>query len=156
MGKGYETFTPSPGAPHSPKSSCVHQPGLSPNSIIYGGFIPSAWLINSTAIGNWFNLQPVSPPLKDKGGTESSSPWITWLVLFSRGMSLTYVSYYSLTVELGIPYPLFCAEYNVYNRIGVYLIITITRAEPTSNVYGIITSCLYIVSGVVLITAPRE
>lgn len=44
----------------------------------YGRFITQASLINSLAIGDWFNLQPIFPPRKTGGGAESSNPlfWI--------------------------------------------------------------------------------
>lgn len=29
---------------------------------VYGSFVTKVWLIKSLAIGNWFNLQPLSPP----------------------------------------------------------------------------------------------
>ena len=48
-----------------PISPHVHQCRSSLNPVLLGfyeGFITLAWLIKSLAFGDWFNLQPLSPP----------------------------------------------------------------------------------------------
>lgn len=83
---------------------------------------------------------------------------ITGLVLLIGGrgrISLVHVTHYSVMIELKIPYPLFCMEYNVYNWIVKHFIIKITISEGTGAVYGQITVCLYTFSSAILIIAQE-
>lgn len=75
--------------------------------------------------------------------TPSPSPLpgglITGVVLLIGGrgrIRLIHVTYYSVMIELKIPYPLFCMEYNVYNWIDKHCIIKVTVSEGTGAIYG--------------------
>ena len=95
-----------------PTLSCVHHPRSCPNPVLLGqcgGFITLSRLSKPLAIGNGFNLQPLSSPWSLRGGIESSNPSITGLVLLYQPASrlqmlskdlLTYIS--SGVVERGL------------------------------------------------------
>ena len=48
------------------------QTGSSLNTLCW--VFPWAWWINPLAVGDWLNLQPLTPPWKSQGGNKSSTP----------------------------------------------------------------------------------
>lgn len=141
-----------PRTPTLSKSPCGRQP-----EALWAPSFWGFWRLYSIGMiaelrGHWWpnQPQPLSPPWRLSTG----------LILLigggvRGGIRLIDVTHYSVTVELEIPYPLFCGECNVYNWISEHLIVKITIVEQTGAIYGLITMCLCGSSSAMLVTAQE-